>query len=266
MSERGSVSERLSDLENKVRSQEATILRLHRHCRVWRLGGSLSLIVCALVLFAGAHQNDTKATIEAQQFVLRDRDGKPRITLGVTADNNSPSLNLFDEDGKQRIRLIATHAGGPGLTFYDTNDSRRLGMGLGPGGNPGLHFEDEDRTTRLGMGLGPNGAPGIHFDAQDGSSRFNMGLGFLDDPGMLLRGEDGEKRICIGLGPDNLPWMSLFDTEGNPRIEMGLSIILAGGPGLAIRDEQNTKFLFRAPFAAEEKGSKPDLDASPQRP
>lgn len=64
----------------------------------------------------------TRPTVEAEEFVVRDRAGRPRARLGHTDALPSTNLVVCDEDGRPRVRL-----------GFDTAPSLQLLNGHGEG-------------------------------------------------------------------------------------------------------------------------------------
>jgi hypothetical protein len=127
--------------------------------------------------------------IEAERFVLKDKDGKVRARLS-TAPDGSPMLALLDAQGRDhlmlhgsiddtatlsfydhgqpRVTLSSTNTGAAGLNFYDKHDRSATGLYLWP-----------DSTTGLGL---RNGELGIELAAQaDGLA----GLSVVDQSGKV---------------------------------------------------------------------------------
>ena len=78
--------------------------------------GALASILIASVLLMG--QASPKRTVEANEFVLRDANGKERAWLGVIG--SGPMLALYDASGKERVRLVAL-AGGSNFALFNAN-------------------------------------------------------------------------------------------------------------------------------------------------
>ena len=67
----------------------ARVERLERQNRCLRstgdvvlIGAAVVLIGCLVLLGCGAHPADDPKTVEAEQFMVRDRDGKVRLATG----------------------------------------------------------------------------------------------------------------------------------------------------------------------------------------
>ena len=58
--------------------------------------------------------------VEAESFIVRDMNGKPRAVLRVGPDG-STGLGLYDKDGKIRASLAMWPDGSPDLRLLDAN-------------------------------------------------------------------------------------------------------------------------------------------------
>ena len=79
---------------------------LERENRRWKRGGGFVLIASLVVVIGGAERADDPKVVEADQFIVRDKDGKERVRLGLASDG-SPILFLRGKDGHNRVMLQA---------------------------------------------------------------------------------------------------------------------------------------------------------------
>src|SRR5262245_37667428 len=80
---------------------------LEHTCPRWQVVGSLALALLALVALLGAvgrRDGDEVEELRARAFVLIDREGKPRMDLRVTGNDNT-QLVLLDREGLPRMNL-----------------------------------------------------------------------------------------------------------------------------------------------------------------
>ena len=92
------VEERLEKLERELRAE--------RHCNRWLLG-AVGLAVTVVLAWSLANTTATAQVqgattgpkvIRANQFVLDDEKGRPRVWLFV--DKNGPRMTMLDEKGQ----------------------------------------------------------------------------------------------------------------------------------------------------------------------
>lgn len=89
----------LDDLNNRL-------LKLEKQNRRFTQLGLAVLIVPALLLVMG--QAASKKTVEANEFVLKDADGKVRAKIGMGLDfqhKDGPAIVLFDAENDSRISI-----------------------------------------------------------------------------------------------------------------------------------------------------------------
>jgi hypothetical protein len=95
----------------------ARLESLERENRFWRWGGGLALIGVLVGVIGGAQRADDAKVIEAERFVVRDKDGKERIRLGLASDGATPVLFLNGKDGSNRAILQASDKDDHGSLF-----------------------------------------------------------------------------------------------------------------------------------------------------
>ncbi len=97
---------RIDALAESVQRLHQSNLAMARECRRWRIG-AVGVLLGALVLgVAGAASSLDQAPrkLEAQNFVLRDPEGRIRASLGFRADG-TPGFALMDERSRVRLAL-----------------------------------------------------------------------------------------------------------------------------------------------------------------
>jgi len=148
------------------------VSKLENQNHRFRLLGSVGLVGIALLLVMG--QAPAKRTVEANEFVLRDADGKARAVLTVVQDN--ADLVLYDAMDKGRMELKVDSVGGASFNLFNaqglpvaalsggdasllrlgkTGDQEQLLATVAPGIVPSLILCDKDgfQTTVGGTDL-----------------------------------------------------------------------------------------------------------------
>ena len=157
--------------------------------------------------------------IEAEEFVMRDAEGRARATLGFRDD--AIGLAVFDAAGARRLALGIEQDGRTGLFLDDAQGESRAYLILWDDGRPHLQLLDSDSRPRAGMGLHPGGESWLSFDDAKGNGRFSLADHGYD---MML---------------------AMYDTKAAmPRAQ--LRLLRDGSPTFILRDE-NSKPLFSAP-------------------
>ena len=107
-----------------------------------------------------------ETTVEAEQFVLRDADGRMRGELSTRVDH-SPKLWLYDEGGVRRMEVSLLSDGTPGLRLLDRKEQIRATLGIVEG-EPSLTLRDRDGRDRVTLILLSNGEPSLFLRDKDG--------------------------------------------------------------------------------------------------
>ena len=148
-------------------SLAARVDKLERENRVWRRS-----LVAVLVLITGLAvmgQGRSRA-LDAEMFLLRDQNGKPRAAWQTGADG-SPSLALFDEKGTTRLGF-ALQAGNPLLTFADQEARSRIVLGQSDDGILTFAFRGPaDKLLRAGLSVNPDGSSAFALYDREGKPR-----------------------------------------------------------------------------------------------
>lgn len=154
------LTERLKCLERR----QADLHRTNR--RLGSITGAL-LLMAGAVLLMGQTTSRQPQSLEAEQFVLRDSDGKVRGAMGITPEG-SVGLNLTDVKGQTRITLDIAENGTPGMDFYDAQGKLRATFALGPNGTPGMGLYDDKGKLRTSLDVPAANTPGLAFYHGDG--------------------------------------------------------------------------------------------------
>lgn len=165
--------------------------RLERENR--RLKRAAALVGVGLVALLAMGQAARPRTVEAERFVLKDKQGKVRAVLGEGPDDE---VGLIVYDAKQRpSALVAVREGDfPVVELRD------------PAGVPKV-------TLDLPTGLAVNGS----------GPRVTVGVNLGTEPTVQLVDKDGWTRASLSLatGPSPAPTLKLLDPRGDARMWLG---------------------------------------------
>ena len=125
--------------------------KLEKQNRWLRRVGAMFLILAASVLLMG--QAAPKRTVEANEFILKDANGKKRARLFTTA--HGPQLFFMDTNRKPRVGLFQ-FAGASGVSLNDANLKTRAEFSLPPDG-PSLRLHDANTHGQVNMQLTKEG-------------------------------------------------------------------------------------------------------------
>ncbi len=112
--------------------------KLERQNRRMNQMGAVVLILAAAVLLMG--QASPQRTVEANEFILRDGNGKVRARL--SSQLGVAGIAFYDENGSERAEL-SVNSSSQRLTFYDPPD-RKIKAELNAS-FPSLTLFDEDQ-------------------------------------------------------------------------------------------------------------------------
>jgi len=181
---------------DRLMELEAATRRLEQERRRWRIAGTALSLGLGLLVTAGAAMRETPNTIEAGEFVLRDKDGKARAALTIRPD------------------------GTPGLAFYDAKEKMRLSIDLGAADDgidsdtPGVNVYGEEGELRAALTIRPDGTPGLGFFDRNRQPRLSLDMAADESTGVNIYGPGGALRAAMAIRPDGTPGLGLFDEAG----------------------------------------------------
>jgi len=214
--------------------------RLERENRRFKWIGVLVLVgIAALMMMGQAKPSEVAKVIEAEQFVLRDKNGKERGFLGV--EKGVSGLTLYGKNKMLKATLAASEEG-VGLLFSDNNGA---GIGLSlEGGEAGLHGFDSNRKMRFALAVSVSGSviqligkdekPIITLGELNGEAVLGLVSGPEAKPFLSFRARDGSERMTLRLSKGD-PMITFTDKYGTKRATMGL---VKGTPIVGFWDEQ----------------------------
>lgn len=169
------VTERLDGLERENR-------------RLRRIATFLLAGLLGVGALAAATCGRRGRTIEAQNLVLRDREGRLRGSFGVDR-SGLPSLKIFDHRGQEQITLGAESEDFATLTLCDRGAPRML-LSTSIEGTTSVRLLDGSQDEKASLFLKPNSEAGFRIAS-------------------------GEQAVSIGLGADGRMTVLTTDAEGH---------------------------------------------------
>jgi len=137
--------------------------RLERANRCFKLAGGLAVITVVILMGMGANAIDSVKVVEAERFVVRDKNGKIRAVLSSSSDDVS-FLRLYDsselERVKERVKVGVSEiklddkgkrGDGAGISLFDKKGTLRVGMEITPFNCVQLDVFDEEENPRIGL-------------------------------------------------------------------------------------------------------------------
>jgi len=143
-------------LESDTLESRVKVLEAHNRSLRWTV--LLTLLLSILGLMWGRVW-PSNGVVEARSFVVIDREGKPRGTLGY--DRSGVGLNLQDDHGRWRTGLLVDNTGRPALFLFDTVAQPVVTLNLQRGGAPSLRMRTPDDAATLQVNLGDGTKQGL---------------------------------------------------------------------------------------------------------
>ena len=102
--------------------------------------------------------------LDAELFVLRDKEGRERAKLGVT-DTDTTALTLYDPQGKERLSIFVLPDGSSVVALYDDQRVRTILTRSEMTGVDGLSILGPDARNGINLLVSSEGEPS--FDVTD---------------------------------------------------------------------------------------------------
>src|SRR5579864_1777911 len=242
---------RLERLEREYDCLKRRAVRA-KQVAVLLVAGSLSVLLCGNV------SPDNGKLVEAQQFVLRDGEGR----LGGRFEMNEKdgaSLRLYDRGERSRLWLRVKPTGEADVALADQNARLRFLVSmsddnsakltfLAPDGTgprlrissepePKIVFSDKEGKDRLFLVLSAEGDPTMGFVGKSGKVQVGLDVNKDGEPGLSLAGKDGKCRLMIMVNEKSLPQLTEFDQDS--KVRLGLSINMDGAAVLNLMDNED---------------------------
>jgi hypothetical protein len=156
-----------------------------------------------------------KKVIEANEFILKDKDGNLRGLLGF-ADNGEPRLTLLGSKGLSVVEVGLRHpAGNPGVVLTDAAGQFRAGILLDEAGNPSFTIHGRNGKARLGLFAEEGNATGVVVFDEAETPRLRVLWQQDDDqPVVALHDRKGSLRAALQLQTGGLAELICFDAGG----------------------------------------------------
>lgn len=129
---------------------------------------TVMLMGLAFVALVAVGWTSPDGTVEATKFVLRDKDGKERTSLGTT-DDGTTALKFLDADGEMRAVIHVAAGGKPSLGLYDAKGIRAK-VCVDTDGSAGIEILDANGKTRAALGLLDDGSPHLLLKDAEGKT------------------------------------------------------------------------------------------------
>jgi hypothetical protein len=146
------------------------LLKLEKENRRFKQLGAVVLAIATAIVAMG--QGQAKKTVEANEFLLKDADGKLRVRIGMGLDfqhKDGPAIVLFDAENFPRISISTSED----QAKIEVNSPQLSASSAMWAGSPG----------KSGSGLGINGPAGVF--------RVNLDGPAIDGPQVSIEDKEG---------------------------------------------------------------------------
>jgi hypothetical protein len=152
---------------------ERRLERLERDSRLWKAMTTLAMVALSLVLLTGAGKSGETSVpheLQAQAFVLVDRNGTPLARLGLLP-HGAWGLGFYDQGKKSRIVLSVEGDGASSISLFGKDGKGSLLLSANSNGASSLRLVDTHWKTRTTLATWPDGSPFLQLTDRDGKDR-----------------------------------------------------------------------------------------------
>jgi len=163
------------DVQPDMKSLYERVERLERQNCWMRRMGAVAILSTVVLLVSGQAKVDTKKTVEANEFVLKDTNGVVRAKLGmglVFPLKDGPGLVLYNEGGLERASVATSeeqsqiHLGSNGSITSSTSSTMWAGI---PGKDgSGVAITGPSGVVRMNLNGTVIGGPQIGLQDMEG--------------------------------------------------------------------------------------------------
>jgi hypothetical protein len=206
----------LASLAGRLDALELECRGLKRENRRWRLAATLLGLVALMGVGLGAMQGRRPRVVEAEQFVLKDKDGKSQATLGMDREGRA-SLQFLDGPDKVRLWVGVTPEREPTIVLNGRETEAGLMMSVHGKGReeiPELSLFNHQGEDGLDMKVFDDGSPALNLYDRDKHVRIALIVMNGQMAGINLLDETGQPRLYQAMGPDNAPALGVKDKAG----------------------------------------------------
>lgn len=168
--------------------------------RVW-IAAAL-IFGAAATLVVADKQPQIARTIEARNFVLRDREGNVK-GLWETDPNGMPVLSLHDKHGSNRAEFRFRPDGSPVLHFLDRDGRERMLVGIDVDGAASLALIGKRGKERVCLGIAKDGWSTLSFYDPDLKNLLSLDVHPTGVARMRAIGKDGKVAYLVSNRANN---------------------------------------------------------------
>jgi hypothetical protein len=162
------------DAQTDVKSLYERVEHLEKQNRCMKRTGAVAVLSAVVLLVSGQAKVDTKKTVEANEFILKDANGVVRAKLGMGVallTKNGPGLVLYDERGQERASVATWEeqakiylSGGSSIT----SPSSSMWAGMPGKDGAGVGITGPSGVVRMNLDGAVIGGPQIGLQDKEG--------------------------------------------------------------------------------------------------
>lgn len=162
-----------------------------------------------------AHALPPQKTVEAENFIVKDGEGKQRAKLGMS-QSGQPIISLYGENGNGRLLLTLGEGDAPAMVYR--NADNKLGLVINSDGKlSAVSFFDEKENPRLQLASGE--AQGSFLAFWDAAKHQRMQLIYIaekETPALFLNTKGGKPHGALMLDAEGGANFLLANAKGEP--------------------------------------------------
>ncbi len=230
-------------MTHESNSVSARLARLERENTRLKKGAAVCgvLVACGLLM---AQDGSGVHSIGATEFVVRDKDQKPRIWLGLDDKGVAKLVFYGEHEDTSRLQLSATRTKDASIALCDRDGQPRVWFDVKADGATQLGFLDDSGTQRAWLRASERGDPQLALLNRDGKPVSVWKTSKDTGPQLVLSDDDQRERVHLGLDQDGAPGLTLSNRKGDPGLEALLP--KSGKPLLQLTDARG-RVVFKEP-------------------
>ena len=211
--------------------------------RLRRVGAVVVIGFASALLMAQARPNPVVKTVQAEEFIVRDSEGKARIKLGMS--DKDPRLTFLDSQGKEVTGLSEGFLSLPSMLMLSNEyggslwitgkEGNKINLDVGSNGSAEFTMAGKKLSGEITLTVMPNGKANLSLK-DNIAPRASLKLDTDGSPTLVFSDKDLKRRAWLNVRSDGRPELVLADANGGPRAWLMLQP--DGGPVVGVQDKQ----------------------------
>ena len=203
----------MNDMVERLDRLEQECTHWKQRDRRWRRISGTAFTLMVLAIFSGASFRGRGDAIEAEKFLLRDKDGMVRAALDIDPAGTARFM-LQDNKETPRLNLSVNKNGEARWALMDDASESSAIATLENDGEFVFSVIKHD-TVRIAMGVRDHDIPSLSLYDQAGKGRIGMVVTEPGQAGLVLYAPGGKTPlVTVGELSDGSPQMTMSDKNG----------------------------------------------------